>query len=500
MNFLFGFGNAWRHFRPRRRSWLAASAWAACTTLLLAGPCLAAPPLAPAADSETRYLLFQMFTAGAEPGQALGATVALREMPDRATIRTFARGLKERIGNVGDRRRKLGLMLGPLALDHSDAQVRQLIRDAFAEARSLDMALALHLDDAMFWTRHAGLQAAGSAHLEWTDWAATKNTGRRIDWGPSPAKLAPQLCFNSAPVVKAVQERGALIGSEVAREVQALKAEGREHLFAGIVAGWETMLGRDFDSDRATGFCALTNNGYSRSKPPPDMQAARDKVVSDFMALWATSLRNAGVPEHRIYNHIAFTAQGLNGNVSDHPGGDSAFGGPWRPGFSTYPAPGALAETLALLQRHGSPPWASVEGTNVVPNGMPGERTMETYLGRMFNRGAMLVNIFAWGVGPDDARRNPFRVPTEGPDAIAGYRTFLEGKVLREVPAEPFSLQSFQRKLQTLQQQLPQWVQRTRRQADAEAAMRRIDGHAKRGDLPAADAAVDDALGLVQAK
>lgn len=91
---------------------------------------------------------------------------------------------------------------------------------------------------------------------------------------------------------------------------------------------------------------------------------------------------------------------------------------------------------LGVLKRHGDPAWASVEGTNVVPNGVAGEPTMETYLGRMFNRGAVLVNIFAWGVGP-----------SEGPDAIAGYRAFPDGRILREVPAEPFGLSALQEKL-----------------------------------------------------
>ncbi len=461
-----------------------------------------AAALEPAAEGETRYLVFQMFTAAADPSQALGSTTVLKEIPDRTAMQTFVRGLKDRIGSVGDKRHKLGFAAGPIALDHSDAQVRQLIRDAFAVGRALDMAVAFHLDDAMFWTRHPGLQS-GSAHLEWTDWGGSKNTGRRIDWGPSPAKLAPQLCFNSAPVVAAVQQRAALIGSEVAREYQALKAEGREALFAGVIAGWETMIASDLDSNKPTGYCALTQNGFSRSRPPPDMQAARDTVVKDFMTLWATGLRSAGVPENRIYNHIAFTAQGVGGNggasgSSDLPSGETAFAGAFRPGLSTYPAPGALAEILALMKRRGSPAWASVEGTNVIPNGMPGERTMETYLGRMFNRGATLVNIFAWGVGPPDEKRNPFRRPTEGAEAIAGYRAFLDGKPLREEPAEPFSLAGFQNKLRTLQQQLPGWVQRTRRQSDAEAAMRRIDGHAKRGDLPSADAAADEALELLR--
>lgn len=95
--------------------------------------------------------------AAADPGQTLGATAILTEVPNRAAILAFASGLKDRIGSTGAAGRRLGIAVGPLVLDHSDAQVRQLIRDAFAVARTLDIALALHLDDAMFWTRHPGL-------------------------------------------------------------------------------------------------------------------------------------------------------------------------------------------------------------------------------------------------------------------------------------------------------------------------------------------------------
>jgi hypothetical protein len=450
----------------------------------------------PRPQLETRYLLFQVFTAAATPDQAMGATATLKEVPDRTTLETFAGRIKARIGLTGGKRRKLGFVLGPISLDHTDRQVSRLVADSFAIARSLDMAVALHIDDSMYWTRYPGLQQ-GNEHLEWIDWVGTTNTGRRIDWGPDPARIGPQLCFNSMPVMKAVKERAALIGREVAREYRLLKQGGHEHLFAGVIAGWETMLGKDFASGRATGYCALTNNGYSRSRPPADLDRARAAIVKDFMELWASSLHREGIPRHLIYNHIAFTAQGLSGNKSDHPPGDTAFSDQYGPGFSTYPAPGALSEVLALLKQHRATRWASVEGTNVVPNGMPGERTMETYLGRMFNNGAILVNIFSWGVGPPDSKRNPFRVPTEGPDAIAGYRLFLSGATLREEPSQPFSLSAFQQKLQEIQSRLPQWVQRTQRQHDAQTIMRRLEGHINSGDLASADQVADEALSLL---
>ena len=128
---------------------------------------------------------------------------------------------------------------------------------------------------------------------------------------------------------------------------------------------------------------------------------------------------------------------------------------------------------------------------------MPGERTMETYLGRMFNHGAVMVNIFSWGVGPEDSRLNPFRRPTEGQDAIAGYRLFLSGGRMREEPALPFSLTAFQTKLLDIQSRLPLWILRTGRQRDVEAIMRRLESHTKSGDLVSADEAADEVLRLL---
>jgi hypothetical protein len=51
---------------------------------------------------------------------------------------------------------------------------------------------------------------------------------------------------------------------------------------------------------------------------------------------------------------------------------------------------------------------------------------METYLARSFNHGATLVTLFSWGIGgPSMKNTNPFRIVTEGPDALSAYRKFL---------------------------------------------------------------------------
>ena len=118
------------------------------------------------------------------------------------------------------------------------------------------------------------------------------------------------------------------------------------------------------------------------------------------MELWANSLHGGRCALRTEYScHIAFTPQGLDHKekhktASHFSPSDVAFSSAYRPGFSTYPEGGTFKTILAIVAEHGSPGWISGEGVNVSPTGMPGEPNMETYLGRLFNHGAVLVNIF----------------------------------------------------------------------------------------------------------
>ena len=119
------------------------------------------------------------------------------------------------------------------------------------------------------------------------------------------------MCFNSPVIVATVKDRAGVIGAEIAEQLAALKREGKEHLFAGIIAGWETQIGRDFETDRPLGYRALSHRGFSADHPPKDADAEWVQVVREFIELWANSLHAAGVPKEKIFCHIAFTAQGL---------------------------------------------------------------------------------------------------------------------------------------------------------------------------------------------
>ncbi len=461
----------------------------------------AAEPLA-MDSAECQYLLFQLMTglhgyAGPHPAPGHFAL-------SRAQLQEFVRDVKKTIGITGDARHKLGFTVGPLCFDMSDEETRQFIQDSFAVARENDVAVAFHVDDSMSWGQRKDL-LANPDNIETAGWNQKPNTGRRADWGPKPTRFPPQMCFNSPEIQAAVNKRGALIGAEIKKELDSLKASKNEHLFAGVIAGWETRIGRDFETGSPLGYRALGHRGFSEKNPPRDPELERVHVVKVFMELWANALHGGGIPRERIFCHIAFTSQGLRAADAkesyatkvDFSVPEVAFSAAYRPGFSTYPEASTLKEIYAVLAKHGSPGWISGEGVNVSPTGMPGEPTMETYLGRMFNHGAVMTNIFSWGMGGEAMRNNFFRRATENPEALAAYAKFLRNQTLVESAATGFSAEAFQAKMRRIQKELPAWVQKSGQQAKAAPLAEKITELIKGKKWEEADKVADEILALI---
>jgi hypothetical protein len=131
------------------------------------------------------------------------------------------------------------------------------------------------------------------------------------------------------------------------------------------------------------------------------------------------------------------------------------------PGFSTYPQPGALEQWQKELSKHGNPGWASCEGTAIEPDvAAAGDKpmNMERYLGNLFNHGAVLVNVFGWGIGD---KANGFRKTAESDEAIAAYSKFISGQKLDEapIPIPAIPPMGLKEKMRTLQATLPQWIE-----------------------------------------
>ena len=453
--------------------------------------------------AETKYLTFQLMTGlhGFAGPQPMPGHFAL----SKAQLEGFVHNLVKVIGATGDARHKLGFAVGPLCFDVSDRETRQFIHDSFAVARENDVAVAFHIDDSISWGERKDL-LSNPDNIETADWKQKPSTGRRADWGPKPTRFPPQMCFNSPAIAAAVRDRAGLIGAEIKKELAALKSHGKEHLFAGVIAGWETQIGRDFETDRPLGYRALSNRGFSETNPPNDLDLERVQIVEEFMELWANSLHAGGTPREKVFCHIAFTDQGLRKADAKESYAvkvsfavpEVAFSSAYRPGFSTYPEGATFKAIYAVLSKHGSPGWISAEGVNVSPTGMPGESTMETYLGRMFNHGAVMVNVFSWGIGGEAMRDNFFRRATENPEALAAYAKFLRHTALVETAPTGFSSEAFQHKMRRIQKELPDWVRESGKQAQAMPLTEKLKASIKDKQWQEADKVADELLALMK--
>lgn len=478
-----------------------------CWLLIAAGVLAANLNIVSAAEPkarETQYLVFQLMTV---PGVPFPMAFAAEGpgIPSRAQMDAFVHDVVKAVGTTGDTRHKLGFSPTHFPFDMSDEETCQVIHDSFAVARENDVAVAFHLDDAMYWGKRKDL-ISNPENIETSDWKQTPSTARRVDWGPKPSRFVPQMCFNSPAIQTAVKARATLIGAEVKKELEALKASGKEHLFAGIIAGSESQMGRDFDTDRPLGYRALKNRGFSETNPPKDADRERAAIVKEFMELWGNTLYTAGVPQERIFGHIAFTDQGLRKATAKESYAEKvhfalpevAFSSAYRPGFSTYPEGETFKEAYAVLAKHGSPGWISAEGTNVSPTSMPGEATMETYLGRVFNHGGVMTNIFSWGIGGEGQRNNFFRKATENPETLAAYAKFLRGETLVEKSNTGFSSANLQAKMQRIQTELPAWVNgKPERQKQAMALNQKLQPLMKEKKWQEVDKVADEILSLI---
>jgi len=467
-------------------------------------------------EQETRYLAFQIFTYGPNPKIASmgeGENPVAR-FPDQAALRDYMEDIKRRIGAVGNQQTRLAVTLGPLSFDHDDAAIARFIETAFNLALETDVAAGFHIDDSMFWAARKDLLGDRN-NLEALDWDGTPCTGRRLDWGKKPSVAPPQMCFNSQTIQQEVRRRSALVGKAIQAGVNRLRQRQRPELFAGVIAGWETMIGRDFKTGRQLGYRALLNRGFTREHPPADPDLEREKVVQVFIELWTQGLAEAGVSPQKIYSHTAFLSHRVF-QAADHwettysqhnhfASPSVAFGNHHRPGFSTYPQPGLFDDIYEELARHKQVGWASSEGTNLQLGSGPGQSgmNMETYLAKMFNHGATLVNLYSWGIGGEANRNLDFRIVTEGDEALRAYRKFLRGDRLDEAKIETSSyLERLPPKIQKNQKELPAWLPKAEagNQKKATALMRQLKENLDAKNFEEAEKTADSILKMMGEK
>jgi hypothetical protein len=469
---------------------------------------------------ETRYLAFQIFTYGPNPIIATmgeGTNPQPARFPDKAVLRDYIGDIKRRIGAVGDPQTRLAVMLGHLSFDHSDADVTKFIELGFDLALETDVAVGFHIDDSMFWGGRKDLWSDPN-NVEASDWDGTPCTGRILNWGKKPSVAPPQMCFNSKVIEREVQQRATLIGKAIQAGVNRLQQVKRPELFAGVIAGSETMIGQDFKTGKYLGYRALLNRGFTREHPPQDMDLEREKVVQEFIELWSKGLAAAGVSPQKIYSHTAFlsrrafggddkeiTYMRRNGDLtySQH----SHYAPPWvafgeshRPGFSTYPQAGLFDDIYEQIGKHNQVGWASCEGTNMQPESGPGQTgmNMETYLAKMFNHGATLVTIFSWGIGGEANKNMGFRVVTEGEEALQAYRKFLKGDPLIEGTTVASLTERLPAKIHKIQAELPAWMEKTGNK-DGAALMQRMREQLKAKNFEEVEKTADAILEMMGA-
>ena len=440
--------------------------------------------------TEPRYLLFQLFTYMCNGSQAFDKT---------ATVKIVDEILGSLEGLRGDgKTRHLGFAWGPLTLDQTDDELREIIREAFRIADEKEVAVALHIDDSMFWRRRSDLWK-DPRNVEWTDWQGTVHPQRYVGWVSGP-KLAPQMCYNSPTLRKEISRIAReVIGAEVSKGIAVLKGKRKDHLFAGVIAGWETHLAdfstyggedphlveqmkRDGSPRLRIGYNALANLGFSQANPPKDIQRELDKVVHDWAEFWAKELNQAGIPKDRIYTHFA-------SNSCDW----KAFNAYSRPGFSAYDTGQLAAAYQALVQNDGTH-WAVVEGTNLDEASLG--VTWEAYLGGILNHGGTLATIFAW----HEKDRTPYGRATNSKGAIAAYKKFLKGQRLSEEEVKESDLTNLQRKTRQISAGLPSYVGKGGDPAKIMPLMQKLQQRVHQGMAEEAERAADEILELIKVK
>jgi hypothetical protein len=280
-------------------------------------------------------------------------------------------------------------------------------------------------------------------NVEWLDWDGTPHPHRYRDWG-TPEKMPPVICYNSPEVLQEVSRLAKdVIGPEIAAGLDRLAKAGKLHLLAGVTVGAEPslpnyddiekfnpriarMMERDGVPRSRLGYNALTNLGFSEKKPPEDFAAALAKVNQDYSAYWARKLGEGGVPQEKMYTHVAAGAGvvGSPGVKYTNAPISIAFIDSARPGWTTYPV-GPLQDDFQTLYEqlaaHGNPPWASTEAS---PRGLGhGGLSMREYLGWHFDFGATVVLFNTGATSPDLSARLDDAV--WGDEAIQAYRNFL---------------------------------------------------------------------------
>jgi len=423
------------------------------------------------------------------------------------------------IGTKGDSYHLLGFGL-PCSTFEQEKQVPAQIRFAFAAALKYNAAVMLHFDFHVAWQNRPdlwnwfdpskpGYNPANKDNVEWFGWDGPPAKVRYLNWG-IPQRMAPPMCYTSKRIRKEwarlVRE---VIAPTLRKEIAALKKQGKERLFAGVLVGSEPMFDNYTQTDPDTekmikadgapmgrlGYRSLMDRGFSKTHLPKRMPEALGAIIQESVGFWCRLFVDAGIPAAKLYPHVV---PQLPAEVT-HTSITAAFNQWSRPGWTTYPV-GVLANGFEPLYRelkkHGNPNWAGVEANT----GMPGGSVdWETYLGWHYNHGGVIVAINTGATGtelPDRLEKSAF-----SPEAITAYRKFLRGEKLKETPADNRPEARLRRKMKTLQAGFKTWQSNGRDPSQiAQMVTERLQPLLQAGKISEAEAVIDDAIKRLGAK
>lgn len=424
--------------------------------------------------------------------------------------------LIERIGMKGDgKTRMLGFGTSGNAFEEDKIEGR--IRSAFEAAVEHDLAVIIHYDFHYFWQNRPdlwnwfdpdqpGYDEKNKLNVEWHDWDGPPNRVRYLNWGILE-RIAPHLCFTSeevrAEITRIVSE---IIVPVTLEELEKLKAEGKEYLFAGILVGSEPsiddysdpnsgrtkMMEEDGVKSGPLGYRALMDRGYSADNLPEDFRQALAGIIQETISFWCKQFVDAGIPAEKLYPHVAAPApiEMMNAPIW------TAFNEYSRPGWTTYAVMVLGQNFNALydeLEKNGNPPWAGIEANA----GFPGSVVdWETYLAWHYNHGCIIVGINNGASGEDLPRR--LMESAFGDEALAAYHKFLQGQPLEEKELSMDHPQfRVQAKMKQVRTTIQLWRESGKDPSEVEKLMQSVQSLMTEGKLDEVEKVLDQALEIL---
>jgi len=349
-----------------------------------------------------------------------------------------------------DAPRQVGWGLVLFTLTTPLAELQRNVEAALDTTERTGYPLLLHLDDWNFpppstdpdWVEWTAFPGPGEEHgplvrRRWLNW------GTWVTTGPPPNYESPKFrTFMRSQVAEGVVR-------PVAARLRRWRREGRAHLFAGIVVGWESgyysmpapadrpVAGEETFEDSevvTTGYAALTRRGYTaerlgaeaRKRGITEQARFRElmaEVVHDYSEYLCRLCARGGLPRERIYTH--YTPMATVADPATVAGDGRLL--PLRTAVNRYSRPGYTMtrgwadfdQVAAGVREAGRQEWGAVE-IEIVPATRPAEAALEQ-LDWLAAHGARVLCVYGWW----EAEGHPFAV--RGTGAVDAIRRWLAG-------------------------------------------------------------------------